>query len=106
MNKAWFTRKAVDIDELKRRTGEEREKVPFVVEKVIELTEKEYDAFADDLLEERDFIKDNIKLMYFDHDRVWHCILVKAKDKQEGILVEAEGYDYARYSAIWREDNV
>ena len=106
MDKTWFTRKAVDIDELKRRTGEEREKVPFVVEKVIEIDEKEFDKFAGDLLEDRDFIKDNIGLMYFDRDRVWHCILVKAKDKQEGILVESEGYEYARYSAIWREENV
>ena len=98
-NKAWFTRKAIDIDELKRRTGLEHEKSHFVIEKVVELDEKEFDDFADDLLEERDFIKDNIELMYMDPNKIWHCILVRTMDRIDSILVEAEEYGYARYSS-------
>ncbi len=99
MNKALFTRKAVDLEELKNRTGQERDKSYFVVEAVIELPEESFRAFADDLLSEFDFIKDNIEKMYIDNNRVWHCLLVKAEGFKDGILIEAEGYGYARYSA-------
>ena len=97
MNKAWFARKAFDIDELKNMTGLESDKKCFVVEKVVELNKKEFDEFADDLTEDRDFIQENIDLMYVDPNRVWHCMLVKAKESIEGILVQAEGYSYGRY---------
>ena len=99
MNRALFTRKAVDLDELKQRTGLESDKKYFVVEKVIELDEKEFDGFSNDLLEYREFIKENIDLMYVDSNDIWHCILVKAKGRDDGILVEAEGYSYSRYSS-------
>ena len=99
MNKTLFTRKAVDIDELKRRTGLEHEKNRFVIEKVVELDEKEFDEFADDLLSDYDFIKENVDLMYIDSDRVWHCILVRTVDRTDSILVESSGYHYARYSS-------
>ena len=97
MNQVMFTRKAADIDELKHRNGLDRDKKYFVVEKVIELDEKEFDEFADDLLEDREFIKENIDLMYVDQNGIWHCILIKVKGRDYGILVEAEGYGYGRY---------
>ena len=46
-----------------------------------------------------EFISDNIDLMYVDDNKVWHCLLVHNKTSHRGILVEADGYDYARYSA-------
>jgi hypothetical protein len=99
MNKALFVRKAVDLEELKNRTGQERNKSYFVVEAVIELSEDNFRVFADDLLLDFDFIKDSIEKMYIDSDRIWHCLLVKALGSKDGILIEAEGYGYARYSA-------
>jgi len=99
MNKAFFTRKAVGLEELKNRTGQERDKSYFVVEAVIELSEDNFRVFADNLLLDFDFIKDNIEKMYIDGDRIWHCLLVKALGSKDGILIEAEGYGYARYSA-------
>jgi hypothetical protein len=50
-------------------------------------------------LEDREFIEDNISEMYLDTENVRHCLLVKAKGGRDGILVEAEGYSYARYAA-------
>ena len=99
MNRALFTRKAVDINELKNRTGPEKDKKYFVVEKVIELDDKEFDEFSNDLLEDRDFIRENIDLMYVGTNDIWHCILIKPKGRDEAILTEAEGYSYSRYSA-------
>ena len=104
MNRALFARKAVDIDEIKNITGLDRDKKYYVIEKTIELDEKEFDEFADDLLEDRDFIKDNIDFMFVDSNSVWHCLLVKAKGRDEGLLIEAEGYSYSRYTALWRDD--
>lgn len=99
MNKAVFTRKAVDIEEVKERADREEAKCEYIVEKVIELPEKDYLAFADDLLKDSAVIKANNGLMFVDADGGWHCILVKARGGSEGILVESEGYDYARYTA-------
>ena len=98
MHKAFFTRKAVDIDELKRRTGQEQDKCYFVVEKVIELSKEKFNAFAKYILSYFEFIKENVDLMYIDNSRIWHCILIKAEGSKDGILVESEGYGYARYS--------
>ena len=104
MNKVLFTRKAIDTDELKRRTGKERDKSHFVVEKVIELTKEKYNTFSNDLFSDYDFISENIEKMYVDNNQIWHCILVKTFGEREGILVESEGYDYARYSAYYPEN--
>lgn len=99
MNRAFFTRKAIDIDELKRRTGLERDKKNFVVETVVELSEEEYIVFSNDLLADYGFIVNYIEKMYVDSNRIWHCMLVKAKGSNDGILVEAEGYSYCRYGS-------
>lgn len=93
-----FVRKAVNIDELKeaaKRPGISQ----YSIIDTIELSHEEYNHFIENLLDEFDFISDYKDKMYSDANCVWHCILVKAKDEEDGILVESEGYDYARYSA-------
>jgi hypothetical protein len=37
--------------------------------------------------------------MYME-EGVWHCILVKGKTSDIGLLIESEGYDYARYTGV------
>ena len=96
-NKAYFARKAVNIEELKLRTSDGRDKVPFVVEKVIELTPAHFEKFSQNLLRDFDFIKDNLEFMYIDTNKVWHAVLIKAAGAVDGILCEAEGYNYCRY---------
>lgn len=71
----------------------------FVIEKVIELTEAEFARFISSPLSNYDFIADNIDLMYFDGNETYHCILVKANGYDYGILIESEGFSYARYTA-------
>jgi len=71
-----------------------------VVEKVIPLSGPAYDAFSRNLLRDYDFIRDNTDLMYRDVDSVMHCLLVIGENRPDGILVESEGYDYARYAAL------
>jgi hypothetical protein len=40
--------------------------------------------------------------MRVDTEGTWHCTLIKEEGKNEGILVESEGYEYARYSAYYK----
>lgn len=94
--KACFIRKACNLDELKKITGRGSE---YVIEKTIELEPAVYSVFSNDLLEDQEFLEDNIIEMYVDGEDVWHCLLVKAKGGHDGILVESEGYGYARYAA-------
>lgn len=99
LKKVLITRKAVNVEELKSRTGLERDKVYFTVEKVVELPKDRYEFFINNLHRDFDFIEQNKKLMYVDEHRTWHCILVKADGGTDGILVEAEGYSYPRYTS-------
>lgn len=93
-----FVRKAAthdwiiqDTKELISRFGSKPKKV--TIQKVIELTKEEFDEFKNDLLADRDFIKDNKEFSYF---------LVKEKGTadKEGIIVDTEGYDYPRYTGL------
>lgn len=38
--------------------------------------------------------------MYRDTDGTRHCLLVLGKNQEDGILIEAEGYPYARYHTL------
>lgn len=78
----------------------ETHSVEVVIEKTVILSEQDFKMFACDLLNEYDFIKNNIDLMKVDENGVWHCIEVTADCSSYSILVESEGFGYARYSAI------
>lgn len=99
--KAQFFRKPMLVEELKNidesMSGDE-----FVIEKIVELPADEYEHFQNNLLEDCECIKENIKLMRVDTEDVWHCILIREEGSKEGILVESEGYEYARYSAYYK----
>ncbi|MEW6065119.1 hypothetical protein SAMN02745133_02550 [Desulforamulus putei DSM 12395] len=60
-----------------------------VIEKIIELTSQEYDAFSKNMLDDYDFIRNNIDLMYCDREGVYHCLLVVGEDRPDGILEKA-----------------
>ncbi len=77
-----------------------REDMSFQIEKVIELNAKDFTTYSNMLLTATpEFISDNTDLMYVDDNKVWHCLLVHNKASHRGILVEADGYYYARYTA-------
>jgi hypothetical protein len=96
--KANFVRKAGTIEELKlaqgQRGGEE-----YVIERTVELGPQAYVDFSHDLLADYPFLAELVERMYVDTEKVWHCILVKPEGGTSGILVEVEGYEYARYAA-------
>lgn len=71
----------------------------FIIEKEIIIEEDFFERFIHDPLDDYDFIKENIDIMYCDNKDVFHCIFVTSKAHEFGILVESEGYHYARYTA-------
>ncbi len=69
------------------------------VEKVIELTWQQYQHFSTHLLRDMPFIAANRELSGRDPQGAVHCLLVSARNRRDGILVDCQGYDYARYAA-------
>ena len=78
----------------------------FVIETVVELPISKFNKFLDDMLADYDFIEEHKNLMYVDENNIWHAIYVTAKGIDYGILVQSEGYGYARYSAFLRRCHV
>lgn len=70
-----------------------------VVEKVIQLTGAEYDHFRRNMLADHDFIRNNVDLMYHEGDTL-HCILAVGEGRQDGVLIDSSGSNYARYAAF------
>lgn len=100
MKKFKFLRKALNVEEIKEWDKNEIGRHTEVrIEKIIELPEDEYNEFSRTLLADTDFIKENKDLMGVDIGRRWHCILVKAKTRKDAILVQCEGFNYARYTS-------
>jgi len=100
--RAHFARKVSNLNDLKGIIGRDKGSA-YVIEETVELEHAEYEHFTEHLLHDFDFISQRIDKMWVDSDKVWHCLLVKAKGAKDGILVESEGYDYARYAAYYKE---
>lgn len=71
-----------------------------IIEDIVELDEVNYAEFCINPLGYYDFISDRKDLMY-KNDEDWHCILVMGENQVDGIFAESEGYDYARYTALF-----
>lgn len=96
---AAFMRKPARLEDLITWDKVAKLRSQFIIEKTIELEKAEFDNFANDLFADLDCIKENVELMQIDKNGIRHCILVKVRGETGGILVESEGYSYARYAA-------
>lgn len=70
------------------------------VEAVVELDQDQFHTFQNHMVCDYDFIHEHLEYMYRDRNGVSHCLLVLCEGKDDGVLIESEGYDYARYSAL------
>lgn len=71
-----------------------------VIETVIRLPKEEYEQFLSSPCDSYEFIKKNSKSMLMDEKNgVFYCMLVTGEGYRDGVLVEAEGYPYARYAS-------
>lgn len=72
----------------------------FIVEKTIVLESDVFEGFIREPLNDYDYIKEHLELMYCDKEGTFHCLLVTSDKHDFGILVESEGYHYTRYAAF------
>ena len=69
-----------------------------VIETVTRLPKEEYEQFLSSPCDSYEFIEKNSKSMLMDEKNgVFYCMLVTGEGYRDGVLVEAEGYPYARY---------
>lgn len=71
-----------------------------VIDKIVELPEAKYKNFKSAPLRDMSFITENTEVMRKDENGMAHCLLVLGEDCSDGVLIEAEGYNYARYSSF------
>ena len=70
------------------------------IEKVIHLSDSDFARFQQTLLDNYDFLREHAELMRVENG-VTHCLLVVGESFEDGILVNSEGSDYARYAAYF-----
>ena len=82
------------------------EKMPVkkcIIEAVVTIPDSEFKEFQKGLYESQPFIRDNLDKMYVEKSGEFHTILVVGDESPDGVLVESEGYDYARYVSFLPE---
>ena len=87
------------INTVMRRKDSQVDLQKCMVEKVIEISQADFSALCNGLLEDKDYISKYKNLMRVDNNGITHCLLVLGSDTEDGILINSEGYNYARYSA-------
>lgn len=70
-----------------------------IIEGIKLMDEKEFEEFRKTLLEDKDFIRDRKEEIYIDEEGVVHSLLALNMDTGDGILIDSQGFDYARYAA-------
>lgn len=71
----------------------------FVIEKTVSIPAERFEEMLRQPLKDQDFLTKNTGLMKQDGMGVNHCLLVTGKGRPDGLLVQSEGYPYARYAA-------
>lgn len=69
-----------------------------IIEGIEFMDNEEFEEFSKNLLEDRDFIRDRKEEMYIDEEGVVHSLLALNMDSGDGILIDSQGFDYARYT--------
>jgi hypothetical protein len=71
----------------------------FEVSKTILLPAEIFEDVLKNPMRDYDFILENIEQMHCDSNGVYHCLLLTGEGRNDGLLVESEGYDYCRYAS-------
>lgn len=99
-NSASFYRKAASVRDLIAKAPFP-EKARFQITKVIELPTGQYRRYMNELWRDVSFISRNESNMSFDEkSETFLCLFVTSRDEISGLLIEADGFDYARYAAL------
>lgn len=67
-----------------------------IVERAVTISPAEFDYICKHLLEDNSYIADNLDAMYYDGNKL-HCLLLINDTTGNGLLINSEGSEYARY---------
>lgn len=67
-----------------------------IVERAVTISPAEFDYICKHLLEDNSYIADNLDAMYYDGNKL-HCLLLINNTTGNGLLINSEGSEYARY---------
>lgn len=95
---AHFVSYPARIEDL-RRPYLHTEQNMYIIEKTVLLKKIDYENFITDLCVTRWFLEENAYLCSLDEDRVMHCLFVRRKGKNDGILVVSDANGYAAWAA-------
>ena len=99
-NSASFYRKPTSVRDLLDKAPFP-EKARFRITKVIELPTDQYRRYMNELWRDVSFISRNrLNMKYDENSETFLCLFVTCRGAINGLLVEAEGFDYARYAAF------
>ena len=91
---------AFTMNAILTRKPESFEAEPCKVVKVINVPIETFEDLKENPLQDRDFIKENRDLMRPDaFTGTIRCIFVTSDQTNDAILIDSEGYDYARYAS-------
>ena len=100
--KAIFVRKATSLEVVKEVTEELKEKgylgVEYQVTREVKLSDEDFRKLNIELLDDQDFIQKDEGGMNEVGEVL--CIRVINKENGERILIDPQGYEYPRYTAI------
>lgn len=82
-----------------RSKQEEIQPVRCAIACVVELSNVEFYDFQFNPLKDHDFIREHLPDLKTDEFHAIPCMLVLGDGVDDGILVDPQGYDYARYTA-------
>ena len=69
------------------------------IDKKVCLPASEFEEFLKNPLGDMPCIEENMDLMREDQEKIYHCLLITGEGRRDGVLVESEGYRYARYAS-------
>jgi len=99
---ARFFRKAPDVDELRRLTvvHSYKDPQPYAVVAAVTMPKEQFNLFCKNLLADNEHINEFTHLCGVDIKDVVNCIAITSEESDDIILINAEGYDYGKYTAI------
>lgn len=77
-----------------------RRNKPVLIEKIMELSEQDFEIFGSNLHQQADFLQAAQDMQYCDSEGAYHCVFLKQKDTEYGVLMcreAAEGKLYTGY---------
>ena len=72
----------------------------YIIERTIYLSSEKFIHFRNHLLEDNDELINYKNEMYVDKNNVWHVLMFCSMVADIMILVNSEGFNYARYTSI------